>query len=111
MEIRVERAGDVELVEPHGRIDSASAKEFGDHLTAAINSGSLRLVVDLKHILYISSAGFRSLLIARKLVDQTGGTLILCGLSAEVKRTFELGAFTELFTICATRDEALAKAR
>lgn len=32
-------------------------------------------------------------------------------LSAEVRRLFEMSAFTDLFTICGTRDEGLAKAK
>ena len=35
----------------------------------------------------------------------------LCGLSAEVRRMFELGAFLDVFAICGTREEGLAKAK
>ena len=71
--------------------------------------GRARLVVDLKQIIYISSAGFRALLVAGRLADETKGTLALCGLSAELQRLFDLGAFTDLFTIYASRDESVAK--
>jgi len=36
---------------------------------------------------------------------------VLCGLSAEVRRMFELGAFLDVFAICGTREEGLAKAK
>lgn len=101
----------VTIVEPRGRIDTITAKPFGDRVVALIRSGATQILIDLKHIQYISSAGFRALLIAHKQSAETKGKLVLCGLSAEVRRMFEMGAFLDLFTICATRDEGLAKAK
>src|ERR1700716_1018905 len=93
------------IVEPRGRIDASGSKPFGDRLSEVIRSGSHHVLIDLQHILYITSAGFRSLLIARKLVDELQGKLVLCGMSSEVRRLFDIGTFTDLFTICASRDE------
>jgi anti-sigma B factor antagonist len=101
----------VTILEPRGRMDTVGAKPFGDRMVELIGLGHDRIVIDLRHIQYISSAGFRALLIANKQSAETKGKLVLCGLSAEVRRMFELGAFLDLFTICATRDEGLAKAK
>jgi anti-anti-sigma factor len=101
----------VVILEPQGRLDSASAKEFGDNVVELIQAGSHHLLIDLRSIAYVSSAGFRAFLVARKLMDDVSGKIVLCGMSPELKRLFEIGHFTELFTICATRDEGLAKAR
>src|SRR5262245_32491901 len=105
MEIVEQDAGEITIVEIKGRIDSNSAKAFGDRLTDLIKTGRARLVVDLKHIIYISSAGFRALLVAGRLAEETNGKLALCSLSAEVQRLFDLGAFTDLFMIFPSRDE------
>ena len=101
--------GDITVVEIEGRIDSNSAKEFGDKLIELIRSGRTQLVVDFKNIVYISSAGFRALLLTAKLADETSGRFALCGLSAEVRRLFDLGAFTDLFPIYSSREEGLAE--
>lgn len=106
--IELEQDG-VMIVEPRGRIDTIGAKPFGDRLAALINSGSRHVLIDLRQIPYISSAGFRALLIAAKLMDQANGKLVLCGMSPEIKRLFEIGNFTDLFTICATREEGIVK--
>lgn len=108
--IELEQDG-VMIVEPRGRIDTIGAKPFGDRVTALINSGARRLLIDLRQIPYISSAGFRALLIGAKMMDQAKGKLVLCGMSAEIKRLFEIGNFTDLFTICATRDEGIVKTK
>ena len=109
MEISEQQTGEITIVEVKGRIDSNTAKAFGERLTSLINAGRARVVVDLKHIIYISSAGFRALLVAGRLADETNGTLALCGLSVEVQRLFDLGAFTDLFVIYPSREESVTK--
>ena len=109
MEIAEQQAGEVTIVEVKGRIDSNTAKAFGERLTSLIKDGRARLVVDLKQIIYISSAGFRALLVAGRLAEETNGTLALCSLSTEAQRLFDLGAFTDLFVIYPSREEGLTK--
>ena len=96
MKFYQQHEGDITVVEIEGRIDSNSAKEFGDKLIELIRSGRTQLVVDFKNIVYISSAGFRALLVTAKLADETSGKFALCGLTVEVRRLFDLGAFTEI---------------
>lgn len=94
----------------HGRIDSSTAKEFGARLDGLLEAGAPCVVVDLGQLLYISSAGFRMLLIARRLAESRGARLILCGMSQDVRALFDLGKFSQLFPIVASRDEAVAQA-
>jgi anti-sigma B factor antagonist len=109
LDIAEEHRGDITIVEIKGRIDSNTAKPFGERLTCLINAGRTRLVVDFQHLVYISSAGFRALLLAGRLAEETNGTVVLCGLSSEVQRLFDLGAFSDLFSIYASREEGLTK--
>ena len=109
MDIAEEHRGDITIVEIKGRIDSNTAKPFGERLTGLIKAGQTRVVVDLKNLVYISSAGFRALLVAGQLAEETKGMLALCSLSSEVQRLFDLGAFTDLFVIYASREEGVTK--
>jgi anti-sigma B factor antagonist len=111
MEIVEIRREPIVIVEPRGRIDTAGAKPFGDRLVELIHAGSRNMLVDLQHVIYIGSAGFRALLIAGKLAEERSAKLVLCGLSAEIKRLFEIATFTDLFTICASREDGMAKAQ
>lgn|SRR5262249_8165379 len=110
MEIVEVQRGPVTVIELRGAIDTSSAAPFGDRIFEVIGSGLHNLVIDVQHIVYIGSAGFRALLVAQKRADEAKAKLVLCGVSADVRRLFELGRFLDLFTICATRDEAVAKA-
>ena len=109
MEVTEQHTGKITIVEIKGRIDINTAKAFAERLTSLIKAGHARLVVDLKHIIYISSVGFRALLVAGQLAKGINGTLVLCSLSADVRKLFEIGAFTDLFAIYPSREEAVAK--
>jgi len=102
-------AEDVTVLEAYGRLDSTTAKEFGDRLVALVQAGRNAIVVDLKNIAYISSAGFRVLLIANRATSQKQGKLALCGITGEVRRLFEIGAFLDQFLICPTQADGIGK--
>jgi anti-sigma B factor antagonist len=107
MELMEEVAEDVTVLEAYGRLDSATAKEFGDRLTALIQSGRSAILVDLKNIAYISGAGFHALLNANRATAEKQGKLALCGVIGEVRRLFEIGAFDEQFMICQTQADGI----
>ncbi|MGE5523219.1 MAG: STAS domain-containing protein [Rhodospirillaceae bacterium] len=109
MDVVKEELGGVTRVTPKGRIDSTTAKRFLDELNGVILEGCRRLVIDFHEVQFISSAGFRSLLVADANLRQASGMLALCRLPAEVQRLFEIGAFTEHFTIYASAEECLQK--
>ena len=101
--------GEITVVDINGRVDSSTAKSFEDKLTGLFRSGRNRVVVDLKHLVYISSAGCRALLVAGRLAKKSDGQLALCNITAEVMRVLELGGLTDYFAIYPSREEGLAK--
>jgi anti-anti-sigma factor len=111
MEINTASFDAVTALTVKGRVDSTTADRLRDHLSEMIQAGSARLVIDLKDVTYISSAGFRTLLITARAVENAKGKLALCGIGGEVKRLFEIASFTDLFTILPNRDDAVAAAR
>src|SRR5262245_57639392 len=101
----------VTIIEAYGRLDSTTAKQFGERLLSLVQEGRSSIVVDLQNIAYISSAGFRALLIANRATAEKKGGLALCGVSGEVKRLFDIGAFTDEFLICPSQAEGVGKLR
>jgi anti-anti-sigma factor len=108
MILREEAIGAVRLLEVRGRIDSTTAPALHEKLLPALAGAATRLLLDLERLEYISSAGFRVLLLAAKQADQTGSRLVLCGLSGKVQHLFEIGGFLDLFLVHGSRDEGLA---
>jgi anti-anti-sigma factor len=99
--------GSVTVIAVKGRLDSATAPAFGERLSRTFAAPSRRLLIELSQLEYISSAGFRILLLATKRADQSDGQIVLAGVSGKVRELFDLGGFLDLFRICGTRDEGV----
>src|SRR5258705_3266441 len=98
------------ILEPAGGIDSSNAKAFAAQVVAVAQARQCNVVIDFQKVKFISSAGFRSLLIIGKSMDGAQRKLVLCGLGTEVRRVFDIAMFDDLFAVCATREEAAAQA-
>lgn len=108
MEIIETKSGSVTTVSLKGRVDSATSATLKERLSRLVESVPAQLVIDFRDVVYISSAGFRTLLIIAKQSEEAKGGLALCGISSEVRRLFEIAAFTDLFLILPSREEAIA---
>jgi anti-sigma B factor antagonist len=108
MDVTVSQQQGVCVVQAGGRIDTLTAKAFGEQLSGLVGSGIERLVIDLAQVAYISSAGFRALLVVARRIEAVDGRLALAGVTGEVRRLFEIAALIDLFAMHATADEAVA---
>jgi anti-sigma B factor antagonist len=99
------------VLEPSGGIDSTNAKAFTAKIIETIQAQQCNVVIDFQKIKYISSPGFRSLLIIGKSMEDAQRKLVLCGMGPEVRRVFEIARFEDLFVICSSREDAAAQAR
>ena len=80
-----------------GRIDTKSAPEL-DELVKTSLDGVTSLIIDLKEVAYISSAGLRVLLIAQKQMNKQGGMKII-NVSEDIMEIFEVTGFSDILTI------------
>ena len=90
------------------RLDSSNAGAFNEELESAIDSAGRAVVVDMKGLDYISSAGLRAIMQAERKMQQQGGRLALCSLSSDVRAVFQTSGFDQLIAIHPTRAEAVA---
>lgn len=111
MDLRQDTVEGVTVLEVVGRVDSTTAPALQDRLTSTMATPRARVLIDFTRLDYISSAGFRVLLLAAKRADQAGSRFVMCGLSGKVRQLFELGGFLDLFPIVGSRDEGVAAAR
>ena len=108
MEIDEEHTAGLTIVDVKGPVGSNGAGPLADKLKSLIGAGRTQLVVNLDKVDYVSSAGFRVLLVASRLAEAAKGKLALCGLSPDLQRLFELAEFTDLFEIYPSRPKASA---
>lgn len=109
MEIHEITAGHATVLAIKGRIDSSTAIELSNRLRALYTTHGRLLLLDFQEIDYITSAGFRTLLIGRRHAASSSGAFALCCLSEKVRDLFEMGGFMENFAIHATREEGIAR--
>jgi anti-anti-sigma factor len=112
MDLPLTRFADTVVLAPAGRIDHGSAEGFKDALRPHLercSAGQDQLVLDLSGVDYISSAGLRVLMLARKQAKVQGGTLVVTGLTPVVKEIFEISRFTVVFEVFPSVRDALAR--
>ena len=109
MDIEEIETGRVTVLVIKGRVDSSNAIDLSNRLRALYASPGRLLLLDLQALEYITSAGFRSLLIGRRYAASSGGAFALCNLNARVDELFDMGGFKENFSIHSTREEGIAR--
>jgi anti-anti-sigma factor len=108
MQLRQTDEQGVTVLELGGRVDSTTAADFGSRVESAQSAAQGRLLLDMRGLEYISSAGFRVLYLAARRSAESGGRFVICGMSATVRELFSIAGFLKTFTIVSTREEALA---
>ncbi len=90
------------------RLDSFNASAFELALRKLIDECEGDLILDLRSVSFVSSAGLRVVLIAAKVLREQNRRFRLCSLSKPVQHIFSISGFSREMEICADRAEALA---
>ena len=107
MEITTSKTEQALVVSMEGRLDAVSSPAAQEQLLALIDKGEHFLVMDLKALDYISSAGFRLFMMVIKRLNACNGKMALFGLQDHIKELFEIAGFNTLFPILSSEEEAL----
>ena len=94
------------LVAVTGEIDLFTAGELKARLTAAIETGRSRIVVDLSEVTFIDSSSLGVLIGAHKqLMRSNGGLVIVCH-DRTMMNTFKITGLDKVFEIVPSRVDA-----
>lgn len=80
-----------------GRLDTGTAPQLEAELKTSVN-GIEELVLDLKDLAYMSSAGLRVLLAAQKVMNRQGSMKVV-NVNETIAEIFEITGFNEILTI------------
>ena len=97
MEITQKREGNNFEVAISGRLDTVSSPQLQSEMEA-VTAEAESVVLDLKDLEYISSAGLRVILLVKKAMDQKG-TLVLKNVSETVMAILDVTGFSTILTI------------
>lgn len=107
MQIAEEKRGTVHLFTLRGRLDAATAILLEQKLMAAIQKGSLQLLLNCAVLDYVSSAGLRVLLMAAKKLKPIHGGIALSSLQPHIREVFDIAGFSTIFPIHESDEAAL----
>jgi len=93
LELKRESKDDIRLVVAKGRINSETAEQFSDFVEDITHEGSVHLVIELCGVEYISSAGLRILLNAKKRMGKD--RVFLACANATVRKVLKIAGLTE----------------
>jgi anti-sigma B factor antagonist len=100
MEITVQQYKHCDLLVIKGKVDSFTAPELSKAFEKTNNDGKFKIVLDLENLDYMSSAGFRSLLVGQRNCKRFNrGEIILARVPKKIMDALELTGFTPLFKI------------
>jgi len=107
MEIRIRKENSTLVATVKGRLDALTSPEFEKNLLGLVAKGELSILLDLREVEYISSAGLRSILATAKKLNKQNGELRISGLQGSVRDVFQMSGFYSIFRIFESAEEAL----
>jgi stage II sporulation protein AA (anti-sigma F factor antagonist) len=107
MEIQSERHQRTLVISLVGSFDALTADEVESYIRAQLDGGQQQIVLDLRRVGFMSSAGIRVLLVMLKQSRGMGGDLRLAAVQPGVQRTLEISGLVRLFEIYPSVEEAV----
>jgi anti-sigma B factor antagonist len=99
---------DTHVVSVAGEIDLFTAPEFKQRMSAPIDAGRSRLVVDLSETSFIDSSSLGVLIGAHRRLKLRGGTLLVVCENEAITKTFKITGLDGVFTLASTVEAALS---
>ncbi len=100
---------DITLLSVKGFIDTNTAPEFDKTFQSVLGENKFKLVVDLKDVNYISSAGWGLFVGEIKRIRNQKGDLVLAGMSPEVQEAYDLLQFNTILKAFPSVEQAVQK--
>jgi anti-sigma B factor antagonist len=98
MEITTQRFKHCDLIGVNGKVDSFTAPELTKAIAAINSAGRYKIVIDMSKLEYMSSAGFRALLLGQRNCKRYNrGEIVLSAVPKRIMEALDLTGFTPLF--------------
>lgn len=108
MDTILEAAGAVTVVELMGdSLDATTADDVRGHL-GYVATENPNLVVDLRRVTFLDSAGCGALVAAQRRCREAGGNLHVCNATGHVKTVLDLARVSRVLGVHPTREQAVA---
>jgi anti-sigma B factor antagonist len=100
MEIETQKFKHCDLLKVSGKVDSYTAPDLIKAIETLNSDNRFKIIIDLSQLEYMSSAGFRALLLGQRNCKRYNrGEIVLASVPKKVMDALELTGFTPLFKI------------
>jgi anti-sigma B factor antagonist len=101
------RVGDAHVVSVKGEIDLFTAPDFKQRVSAPIDAGVPKVVVDLSETTFIDSSSLGVLIGAHRRLKLHGGSLAIVCSNESIAKTFRITGLDGVFTLTGSLEDAL----
>lgn len=108
MDINTKRANDILQISIKGRLDTFGALELDDAFNNIIKKRDIHIIIDMKDVHYLSSAGIRILLQVNKNLKKRGGDLHLCNVNQYPSEVLKMTGLDNVFLVHSGKEKAIS---
>ena len=106
MDISIKAVDDIQVVEIRGDIDGKTAPNVQQNIIELITK-ECKILIDMSQVDFMSSVGLRMLLSTYRKAFLNKGSVVLVGLSEEIKDTMSITGLLTFFDLYPTMNEGL----
>jgi len=107
MNLETAQHDDITILTPvTRRLDASVARQFREAVTAQIDQGHTRLLLDFSRVDFIDSSCLGTLISLLKAINGKG-EMALCALNANIQSMFKLTRMDRVFTLYGNQHDAL----
>ncbi len=107
MEIKTRRVDQVLVVEITGKLDTQNSGPASEEMARIVQDGNSKILLNLRNLEFLSSAGLRVLLRTTKLLAEPEGKMMICQAKGVVKEVLEISGFDDFIDVHDTEAVAL----
>lgn len=108
MTLSEEKSGKVFVLGLSGKVESEGTKTFVEKITKILDGGERYILLDFTDVAYLNSSGVHALVLVAKRLANSGGKLVLTGVSDPIQKVLKISGLASFFTLQPTKAEALA---
>jgi len=97
LKMEADRSGDLLTIILTGKLDNTTAPPLDENLASHLGGTIINLLIDIGGLKYISSAGLRVILSAKKRTLKLGGSMVLKNVPEEIMDIFRTTGFDTFF--------------
>ena len=106
MKVEIRKEGSTPVAVITGEIDGKTAPHAQTELLPIIEDSG-KLLMDMKDVTFLSSAGLRMLLLLYRQATSRDGKIAMVGLSEDIKDTMSMTGFLNFFIIADSLEEGI----